>query len=686
MQAQRSLGSIEIEKDELNAILGSRYFSRSPSLAHFLSYICEKYFQGESHQIKEYSIAVDAFGRSADFHPKEDPIVRVEASRLRKRLKEYYGSEGSHHSVQLTLPPGQYVPVFQYLEQPEVPSAHEIQVKLSSQVDSLAKIDPTTLVVNPKGEVLIPDEQPIRSRRRMLSLVWLAIGIILGGCIVFWLPRIQHQRRQPESASTIVPQPTPLVTPGGASGTGGEVRIRVGSLGKKYIDQLGKIWDEDRFFTGGVTFGPRDVAILNTRDAAIYQTGREGDFRYDIPLQPGSYELRLHFAETTYGIEEIENDGETMRLISATANGKSLFNGLDVVSDASGSRIADVKIFTGITPADDGLLHLHLSSNKSRGLLNGIEIVPDAAGLMHPVRIVAGDSPRITAGEKLWHPDRYFRGGRKVTRTNAILGTAEPDLFSAPRSAISQALSDDREGSSREATLQGVNTTMFKTLEWTQDGVVMIDQRKLPGEELYPVFKTYQEVAQAIRDMVVRGAPAIGVAAAMGVALGAKQIESSGAEEFERRFNEICDTLASTRPTAVNLFWAIERMKRVFRQHAETGDLQKVRHALEAEAVQMHAEDIALNRRMGSFGAGLLGERVLTHCNAGALATAGYGTALGRHPCSRRARKKDSGVRRRNTPLLARGEAHSLGAAKGQDSSDSHHRQYGRLFHATGED
>ena len=185
---------------------------------------------------------------------------------------------------------------------------------------------------------------------------------------------------------------------------------------------------------------------------------------------------------------------------------------------------------------------------------------------------------------------------------------------------------------------------MFKTLEWTQDGVVMIDQRKLPGEELYPVFRTYQEVAQAIRDMVVRGAPAIGVAAAMGVALGAKQIESSSAEEFERRFSEICDTLASTRPTAVNLFWAIERMKRVFRQHAETGDLQKVRHALEAEAVQMHDEDVALNRRMGSFGAGLLGERVLTHCNAGALATAGYGTALGVIRAAVEQGKEDSGV------------------------------------------
>src|SRR5215471_853976 len=104
----------------------------------------------------------------------------------------------------------------------------------------------------------------------------------------------------------------------------------------------------------------------------------------------------------------------------------------------------------------------------------------------------------------------------------------------------------------------GASGSMFKTLEWTDEGVVMIDQRKLPGEEVYPVFKTYQEVAQAIREMVVRGAPAIGVA------LGAKQIQTSNAQEFERQFGEICDTLASTRPTAVNLFWAIERMKRVF--------------------------------------------------------------------------------------------------------------------------
>jgi methylthioribose-1-phosphate isomerase len=170
---------------------------------------------------------------------------------------------------------------------------------------------------------------------------------------------------------------------------------------------------------------------------------------------------------------------------------------------------------------------------------------------------------------------------------------------------------------------------MFKTLEWTAEGVVMIDQRKLPSEEVYPVFRTYSEVAQAIKDMVVRGAPAIGVAAAMGVALGVKQLATQDPREFERQFTGICDTLGATRPTAVNLFWAIERMKRVFQEHFQKADLEAVKRALEAEAVRMHQEDIDLNRRMGSFGAGLMGERVLTHCNAGALATAGYGTALG---------------------------------------------------------
>src|SRR5690349_10413195 len=173
---------------------------------------------------------------------------------------------------------------------------------------------------------------------------------------------------------------------------------------------------------------------------------------------------------------------------------------------------------------------------------------------------------------------------------------------------------------------------MIKTLEWTDEGVRMIDQRKLPMVEEYPVFKTYHEVAGAIRDMVVRGAPAIGVAAAMGIALGVRDSRTRDIAQLREEFNEITTTLASTRPTAVNLFWAIERMKLVFKSiTGNAADRQVIADRLIKEALAIQSEDIESNKRIGRFGEELLPSSgtILTHCNAGALATAGYGTALG---------------------------------------------------------
>jgi methylthioribose-1-phosphate isomerase len=173
---------------------------------------------------------------------------------------------------------------------------------------------------------------------------------------------------------------------------------------------------------------------------------------------------------------------------------------------------------------------------------------------------------------------------------------------------------------------------VIKTIEWTEDGVRMIDQRKLPTVEEYPVFKTYQEVAEAIRVMVIRGAPAIGVAAAMGVALGVRDSKAKDVAELRDDFKQITEVLASTRPTAVNLFWAIDRMKRLFKEIATDGTgKQALADRLIKEALAIQAEDIASNKRMGNFGQALLPDSgtILTHCNAGALATAGYGTALG---------------------------------------------------------
>ncbi len=169
---------------------------------------------------------------------------------------------------------------------------------------------------------------------------------------------------------------------------------------------------------------------------------------------------------------------------------------------------------------------------------------------------------------------------------------------------------------------------MFKTIEWTDDGVVMLDQRRLPGEEIYRTLRSAEEVASAIRDMVIRGAPAIGVATAMGIALGFCR-DSSG-DPPEERFEQLGRLFASTRPTAVNLFWAIDRMRRCFKRQREA-DPNRVVEALRDEALAIQRSDVENNRKLGAFGAELLPDRVraLTHCNAGALATAGYGTALG---------------------------------------------------------
>src|SRR5881398_2237619 len=174
---------------------------------------------------------------------------------------------------------------------------------------------------------------------------------------------------------------------------------------------------------------------------------------------------------------------------------------------------------------------------------------------------------------------------------------------------------------------------MIKTVEWTTEGVSMLDQRLLPTEEKYLMLRSYEEVADAIKQMVVRGAPAIGVSAAMGLALGANQSVGTSVADLEYDFDFMCKVMEATRPTAVNLFWAVERMRRALaKAKAETSEVEEVKQRLVNEALAIFQEDIDSNRALGRFGADLIpdGATVLTHCNAGALATAGdYGTALG---------------------------------------------------------
>jgi methylthioribose-1-phosphate isomerase len=175
---------------------------------------------------------------------------------------------------------------------------------------------------------------------------------------------------------------------------------------------------------------------------------------------------------------------------------------------------------------------------------------------------------------------------------------------------------------------------MIKTVEWTSEGVRMLDQRLLPNEEKYLTLRSYEEVADAIRQMAVRGAPAIGVSAAMGLALGASQSVGTSIADLEFDFNFMCKVMEATRPTAVNLFWAVERMRAVIAKAKKENirDVEDVKQRLTEEALLIYNEDIEANRAIGLFGGKLIpdGATILTHCNAGALATAGdYGTALG---------------------------------------------------------
>src|SRR5687768_5526178 len=170
-------------------------------------------------------------------------------------------------------------------------------------------------------------------------------------------------------------------------------------------------------------------------------------------------------------------------------------------------------------------------------------------------------------------------------------------------------------------------------VEWTDEGVRMLDQRLLPTEERWLTLRTYNDVADGIKDMVVRGAPAIDVSAAYGIALGAKQFVGTTVEDLEDDLDYICDVLAATRPTAVNLFWAIDRMKRTFQKAKTEGkSVSEIKEILKTDAIAIHDEDIESQRLIAQFGGELIDDNstVLTHCNAGALATGGvWGTALG---------------------------------------------------------
>lgn len=403
----------EMQRAELQSVLASQDFVRAPKLAHLLSYLCEKLFAGEANQVKEYSIGLEVFNRGPSFDQDSDSIVRVEANRLRKRLAEYYAGEGASHAMQITIPVGQYVPRFEIRNAVPAPV-----VGSGSAATSMAGTG--------------TDAGPSWLRSRWMLAV--AVVALVAGAV--WATYVVvKQRAQQKATVEIAAARVQAEEQDGQVGppVGEEIRILAGAT-RSLVDHAGKLWSADARYNGGIAVKSAVQHIERTLDSGFYRNSRQGQFRYDIPLKNAVYELRLHFAETVYGPDSTGTGGEGSRLMTVRANGQTLLSHFDVIGDAGTSHMADVKVFAGIQPAADGMLHLEFSGEDGKqAMLSAIEILPGVIGHMRPLRIVARQSPYYSNDSHWWSPDSYFEGGQLDSYAQEVTGSDDPELYETER-------------------------------------------------------------------------------------------------------------------------------------------------------------------------------------------------------------------------------------------------------------
>ena len=485
-------------REELDRLLASTEFRNSKRCGEFLKYVIEHTIRGPSGTLKERSIGVELFRLPQNFDTGQHTIVRVTANEVRKRLAQYYLTEnGTGHTVRIDLPPGSYSAEFRW--EPDAETRH-----------------------------------PPRRRRFARVLAFAAIGFAIAVALFLRWRRAEKTvsvDAKAASASVLAPK----VSPGSVSPGSGNIRIIVGSA-SPYIDHAGRNWGPDRFFSGGSLLVRPSERILRTLDPDIYRHVRQGDFRYDVPLEPGSYELHLHFAETGLGdFISAESSGEGQRLFRVSVNGQRLLDLFDVVADAAGSNVADERVFRNVSPAEDGFLHLSFTSLRGTAILSGIEVLPVSPGKVRPVRIRAG----WTAGwqdsaEQEWQSDSYFQGGNALVRTtNPARESNLPDiaLYGSERwghFSYAVPVADGRyrvtlkfcEGhyGNRNTGVGGVGSRVFDVY---CNGVALLrnfDILKQAGGEGRPVARTFAGIRPTAQGKIVLTfVPIIGMACVNGV-------------------------------------------------------------------------------------------------------------------------------------------------------------------------
>ncbi|HUI44227.1 MAG TPA: malectin domain-containing carbohydrate-binding protein [Terriglobia bacterium] len=418
-----SNGASEGERAELEAVLTSGIFSRSSRQADLVSYVCDEYFAGRAGQMKEYNLATEVLKRPSTFDPSHDAIVRVEFFRIRKKLKDYYEGEGAGHALQLVVQPGQYVPRFVEREKrPYQDPEPEAEV---GQEQHVSEVVPDAAVPGPPAG---RDER----FQRMPWVAGLALVALLALAAILLLKRPKAAVQQTNGGSAEAPS---AGVPGRVGEPNGDVRILAGYLKGTYVDRAGDTWEGDRYFEGGEALAQPRQFIARTPDPTIFQTLRSGEFSYDIPLQPGNYELSLYFAESHYGPDTLSGGGETSRLFDVFMNGQPLLHLFDIIKDAGGNNRADVRVFKNVSPAADGKLHLQFRPLIDSPILNAIEIVPAPPGRINPMRIVAQQNSYTDHNGYFWKPDRFASGGQLAVHMhrNPVSGTPDPDLYDGER-------------------------------------------------------------------------------------------------------------------------------------------------------------------------------------------------------------------------------------------------------------
>jgi len=372
-------------RTELHGLLESATFRASKRCRDFLDYVVQHTLQGRNDYLKERSIGVELFELPPNFDAGQHTVVRVTANEVRKKLaKHYQACDGEPHPVRIELPPGSYRAEFKW-----------------------------------PVEELAPEALPPPRRPAWLALVLALVLLGLAGAMLAWRNRTNPLATEPRQLAGAGPPDAPPAQ-------GEPVRLAVGATGA-YLDRSGRSWGPDRFFTGGTVLLHPTERIRRTLDPDLYRHVRVGEFRYDIPLPSGRYELHLHFAET--GLTDFisaESSGEGQRVFRVLANGVVLLNAFDVVADADGANIADERVFHPVSPAADGRLHLVFAAMRGAPMVSAIELLP-CSGRSLPTRIRSGwtASWRDSAGQ-LWLSDSYFQGGNALVRATNPVQTSNP--------------------------------------------------------------------------------------------------------------------------------------------------------------------------------------------------------------------------------------------------------------------